>query len=668
MLCVLLYRHAQAAVLLSESFDYTNGPLTTVSGGAWVSHSGIAQQVEATNGAVHLTGSESEDVNRLLAGQPYLPGGTTHIFYARFVARFTALPAPSGEWFASFKNTSATGFRGRVFALTTGATPGQFRLGLSSGDNNAPTVTNQTDLALHTPFTVVLRFANTNSATTLWLNPSSENDPALTTTEAAAAFTVVAVGLRQAAGIGTLTLDDLVVGTTFADVLSGSSPVAPFLSTAPQSQMMARGSNVTFAAAATGTAPLRFQWLFNGAAIPGATNTSLSLTNLSLAQQGDYRVAVTNLAGATTSAPAALTITVTASTNGPAACTLLSYNTKGNSVSDWSTNSPQVQAIGRQVQFLDPDIITFQEIPNTNNGMSQMTNFVAMFRPGFFLVTNSGSDNFIRSVILSRFPITRSTKRLDGVSLNGFGYSGFFTRDVFEAEIAVPGWPQPLHVFTTHLKSGQGNDETLKRGAETRAISNFFANGFLLTNALHPYLLTGDFNEDVNEPPKDGTALPTLTSAPTGLRLLTPLNPFTGSARTFNIRSLPLDSRYDYVLPCALLLTNVIDGQVFRTDLAPNISPALPGDATNASDHLPVFVRFANPFAVPPRITSFAVSNSVARMSWSAVAGGRYRVEASTNLPTWTPLATNLLATNGVLSLSTNATGAQRFLRVRTEP
>jgi len=669
MLCVLLYSPAHAAVLLSESFDYTNGPLTVVSGGAWAMHSGSTpQQVDVSGSRVNLTGSESEDVNRLLAGQPYLAGGTTNIFYARFVARFTALPSTGGEWFASFKSTSATGFRGRVFALTTGAAPGQFRLGLSSGDNDAPTVTNQTDLSLNTPFTVVLRFANTNSASSLWLNPSSENDPALTTTEAAAAFTVAALALRQNSGIGTLTIDELVVGTAFADVISVSSPVAPFLSAVPQSQVIARGSNVTFIAAATGTAPLLYQWLFNDAAIPGATNTSFSLTNLSLAQQGDYRIVVTNLAGATTSAPAALNITVTASTNGPAAFTLLTYNVKGNSIADWSTNSPQVQAIGRQVQFLDPDIITFQEIPNTNNGMSQMTNFVIAFRPGFFLATNSGTDNFIRSVILSRFPITRSTKRLDGVFLGSFGYSGFFTRDLFEAEIAVPGWPLPLHVFTTHLKSGQDNDSTLKRGAETRAISNFFAHGFLLTNALRPYLLTGDFNEDVNDPPNDGTALPTLTSAPTGLRLITPLNPITGSARTFNIRSLPLDSRYDYVLPCALLLTNVLSGEIFRTDLVTNISPALPGDAATASDHLPLFLRFANPFAVPPRILSFGVSNAVGELNWSAVPGGRYRLEASTNLPAWTPLATNLLATNGVVSFSTNASGTMRFFRVRIEP
>ena len=104
------------------------------------------------------------------------------------------------------------------------------------------------------------------------------------------------------------------------------------------------------------------------------------------------------------------------------------------------------------------------------------------------------------------------------------------------------------------------------------------------------------------------------------------------------------------------------------TDLATNISPALPGAAAAASDHLPVFVRFANPFAVPPIITSFSVSNSVAKLTWSAVAGGRYRVEASTSLFAWTPLATNLLATSGAVLFSTNVAGVQRFLRVRTEP
>lgn len=673
-LCCLLYlSRAHAAVLLRETFSYPNGPLTSVSGGAWVQHSGSTpEQVNVTGGAAQLTSSETEDVNRALVGQPYPraypTNGANKVFYARLTARFTALPTAGGAWFASFKDTSSGGFRARIFALTSGAAAGQFRLGLSTSNNSIAAVTNSNDLALNTSFTVVLRLVNTNSVATLWLNPASESDPSITTAEPETPFTVAGFAFRQNTGIGTLTIDDLVIAPTFAEATAASSLAVPFIDLAPKNELVARGSNITFTTTASGASPLRYQWSFNSQPVADATNASLTLTNLVLAQQGYYRVAVTNASGSVTSAPALLDVSFTMTEATNASLTLLTYNAHGNFIPDWSTNSLQVQAIGRQVQFLDPDLITFQEIPNTNNGMSQMTNFVLQFRPGYFIATNSGTDNFIRSVILSRFPIASSTKRLDGVSLNSFGYSGFFTRDLFEVEIIVPGWPQRLHVFTTHLKSGQGEDETLKRGAETRAISNFLANGFLLTNALRPYLLTGDFNEDVNAPPDSGTTLSTLTSTPTGLRLTTPLNPVTGSQRTFSIRALPLNSRYDYVLPCSLLLSNVIDGQVFRTDLATNLSPALPGDATNASDHLPVFVRFANPFAVPPRIVSFGVSNNVAKLVWSAIPGGRYRVEASTNLPLWSTLATNLLATNGVVSFSTNATGAQRFLRVRTEP
>jgi endonuclease/exonuclease/phosphatase family metal-dependent hydrolase len=669
LFCLLPLSHAFPALLLRETFDYTNGPLTVVSGGAWSQHSGnTANQANVASGELQLTSGESEDVNRAFLGQPFPTNGPTRVFYARFTARFTALPTSGGAWFASFKDTSDTGFRARIFALTSGATNGQFRLGLSTATNGAATATNTTDLALNTPFTIVLRLANTNSAATLWLNPASEGDPSIATTEAASPFTVAGFAFRQNTGMGTLAIDDLVVASTFAEATAASSLVTPFLETEPQGQIAARGSDIVFNANASGAALLRYQWLFNEQPVPGATNTTLALTNLGLTDYGHYRVVVTNVFGAMTSAPALLNIGVTMTSATNAALTLLNYNAHGAAIPDWSTNSPQVRAIGRQVQFLDPDIITFQEIPMTNSGWTQMTNFVNAFRPGYYLVTNSGHDGFIRSVILSRFPVTRSAKWLDGIPLNSFGSSGFFTRDLFEAEIAVPGWPQPLHVFTTHLKSGQGEDETLKRAAESRAISNFFANTFRPADPLRPYLLTGDMNEDVNDPPEGGVTLPTLANLSTGLRIATPINPQSGSHLTFSIRATDLTRRYDYVLPNALLFTNLLDGQIFRTDLATNISPALPGDATNASDHLPVFVRFQNPYAVPPRILSFSVSKAVGNLSSTAITGGRYRVEISTNLHAWAPLATNLLATNGLLSFGTNATGAARFLRVRTEP
>lgn len=668
MVGLLLVGRATGALLLDESFRYTNGPLLVVSAEAWTHHSGTtSNQVDVTGEKVNLTSGETEDVNRNLLGQPYPSTGTTHVFYARFTVRFNGLPGADGTWFASFKSSSASTFRCRVFALASGAAPEKFRLGLSTANNSNATVTNETDLALHTTYNVVVKLVNTNSAASLWLNPAAETNAALATSEASSTFTVTSFALRQDAELGTLEFDNLAVATTFAEVLAGAPPGAPFITQHPESQSAPAGADVTLSASSVGAAPLAYQWLFNNALLATATNRTLTLTNLAPAQQGSYALRVTNSFGSATSATATLTILAAPPAPSTNALRLLNYNTHGNMVGNWTTNSAQVQAIGRQVMFLDPDLITFQEIPMTNSGWTQMPHFVTAFRPGFYLATNSGTDSFIRSAILSRYPITRSSNQLDGVSLTNFGYNGKFTRDLFEAEIAVPGWAQPLHVFTTHLKSGQGSDETLKRAAETRAITNFFISRFRPANPLRPYLLTGDFNEDVSAPPAGGVALTVLTSPAAGLQLITPLNPINGSSLTFSIQAASLTRRYDYFLPGPLLTSNVLSSQVFRTDLATNLAPALPGDAVTASDHLPLLVTFANPFTAPIHIQQVAVTNGAVSLSWNTVAGGRYRVEASTNFPAWIAFATNLLATNGTLSWSTNAAGGPRFFRVRTD-
>jgi endonuclease/exonuclease/phosphatase family metal-dependent hydrolase len=298
-----------------------------------------------------------------------------------------------------------------------------------------------------------------------------------------------------------------------------------------------------------------------------------------------------------------------------------------------------------------------------------MGDFVAAFLPGYSLATNSGTDGFIRSAILSRFPVTRSTKWLDGVSLTSFGYNGTFTRDLFEAQIAVPGFPQPLHVFTTHLKSGQDSDNAARRGAEARAISNFFTTIFLATNALRPYLLTGDMNEDLARPsPGSAQPIQSLANPATGLTLTLPVNPQTGSELTFPFSAVNLSRRYDYVLPCGLLATNVANSEVFRSDLAANIAPALPGDSKAASDHLPVRLVFSNPFTTPFRVVALTWSNGIVRLLWNAVPGGQYRVEATDALTNWAVVAANLQAAGSEMSFSTNAGLHAQYYRVRTEP
>jgi endonuclease/exonuclease/phosphatase family metal-dependent hydrolase len=353
-----------------------------------------------------------------------------------------------------------------------------------------------------------------------------------------------------------------------------------------------------------------------------------------------------------------------------AALTVMHYNVKGNGAANWNTNAAQVQAIGRQITYLNPDVIAFNEIPV--NQTHYMTNWSRSFLSNYNLVISPGSDGFIRSAIASRFPITRSKSWLDGTNLAGFGYNGGYTRDLFEAQIAVPGYPQPLHVFTSHLKCCSDTTSALRRGAEASAISNFLVTAFLTTNSLHTYLLTGDLNEDIARPDTNSytSSLPIqrLTSAPTGLRLTTPENPFSASELTLSIQG-TLDVRFDYVLPCALLSSNIAASQVFRSDLLPSPPPPLlPTDTETASDHLPVLMTFNNPYDKPFQLLSFTRSNLTVTLKWESVPGQPYRVESSTNLNTWSPLSPQLLATGSTFTYATNLSDTKRYFRVYRAP
>jgi hypothetical protein len=83
----------------------------------------------------------------------------------------------------------------------------------------------------------------------------------------------------------------------------------PGISVQPQSQTNTMGTAVTFQVTAAGSAPLSYQWSFDGAALPGATNASLTLTNVTRVAAGSYSVVVSNAVGSVTSAPlAALSI------------------------------------------------------------------------------------------------------------------------------------------------------------------------------------------------------------------------------------------------------------------------------------------------------------------------------------------------------------------------
>jgi hypothetical protein len=88
-----------------------------------------------------------------------------------------------------------------------------------------------------------------------------------------------------------------------------AAPTPPFFTAQPQSQTNNVGSNVTFSIVAGGTVPLSYQWQSNSVAVPGATNSSFTLTSVATNLTGSsYFVTVTNIAGSTNSQTATLTV------------------------------------------------------------------------------------------------------------------------------------------------------------------------------------------------------------------------------------------------------------------------------------------------------------------------------------------------------------------------
>jgi len=83
----------------------------------------------------------------------------------------------------------------------------------------------------------------------------------------------------------------------------------PQITLQPQSQSVPCHGNVTFTVTANGSPPLSYQWRSNLTAIVDATNTSLTLTNLTPSANAAYSVLVSNSAGSTNSADANLVVT-----------------------------------------------------------------------------------------------------------------------------------------------------------------------------------------------------------------------------------------------------------------------------------------------------------------------------------------------------------------------
>ena len=129
---------------------------------------------------------------------------------------------------------------------------------------------------------------------------------------AGATSTFYAIIGAQASNAGTYTV---FVSNAAGSVTSGAAALAvntgsgsPAITTQPATQTVNAGASATLSVTAPGATG--YQWQFNGVVIPGATNSTLTVSNVGTTQRGNYTVVVSNSSGSVTSSPAVMTVAV----------------------------------------------------------------------------------------------------------------------------------------------------------------------------------------------------------------------------------------------------------------------------------------------------------------------------------------------------------------------
>lgn len=208
-----------ATVVLNEPFDYDDGSVTTNSANLWNTHSGIFGQTKLSGGTLGMTSSQTEDINARLIGSPFATdSGTT--LYASFIVNFSGLPGEAADYFAHFREAGGA-FRCRIFVSTTNSPAGTYRLGIANNNANITNaVTLEGDLDLNVDQLVVVSYDVGTGVSTLWVNPTSEASPSATATDNPSPSAIVSFAFRQSTNIGSLSVDNLKVATSLADVVT----------------------------------------------------------------------------------------------------------------------------------------------------------------------------------------------------------------------------------------------------------------------------------------------------------------------------------------------------------------------------------------------------------------------------------------------------------------
>ena len=227
---------------------------------------------------------------------------------------YTITTGTNGSGTVSCNPTNASYPSGVTVGVTATPAAGWYFSGWSGSITNAVNPTNVTiyaNLVIDAnflPYTTNTLTLVTNGSGVIDLSPAGGSYASNTTVTATATPSAGWV-FAGWSGAGSATTNVISLSLNANATLTGTFAQLPAFTGQPQSITNAAGSTDTFTSAATGTSPVNYQWYFSGGSLAGATNSSLSLTNVQSSQAGAYWAVITNLYGSATSSIVALDLT-----------------------------------------------------------------------------------------------------------------------------------------------------------------------------------------------------------------------------------------------------------------------------------------------------------------------------------------------------------------------
>ncbi len=213
---------------LDEPFDYEDGPLLQASLGRWNHTSGTENEMEVFSGQLDLNELSGEDVVVELP----VPGPDVEVpeilpeVFAGMDLFVAKAPEGDGNYWAHFRGSTSSTFKGRVFARRGGAGEDTIELGISNGQAEAD-IWFPMEWPVPVKLRLVVGYQPTDGVTRLWINPDNIDDAHVVAFDETSTPKITGFAFRQPAsrsnGMGRFLLDHLKISTEWADVVHGGT-------------------------------------------------------------------------------------------------------------------------------------------------------------------------------------------------------------------------------------------------------------------------------------------------------------------------------------------------------------------------------------------------------------------------------------------------------------